>query len=167
MVRDCLHKEDRNYLEKLTLAVLSHLPTAVLYVHDLSGECGTSPSDQFSIYKEIKERFSGHLWLDVVSKFDLLKPSPVVYATEKPSPTEFELEKYRKSDGEDKTYNGTTKRSERYHSKRNSKFVKKLAAKIEEVEVFIKPVNLVKYVRHHLCRTSILENQQKLHYRLL
>lgn len=52
---------------------------------------------QFSIYKEIKERFSGHLWLDVVSKFDLLKPSPVVYATEKPSPTEFELEKYRKS----------------------------------------------------------------------
>ncbi|RYR42675.1 hypothetical protein Ahy_A08g039128 [Arachis hypogaea] len=67
---------------------------------------------QFSIYKEIKERFSGHLWLDVVSKFDLLKPSPVcsfssfyrkiepctpLYATEKPSPTEFELEKYRKS----------------------------------------------------------------------
>ncbi|XP_052107285.1 nucleolar GTP-binding protein 1 isoform X2 [Arachis duranensis] len=70
---------------------------AVLYVHDLSGECGTSPSDQFSIYKEIKERFSGHLWLDVVSKFDLLKSSPVVYATEKPSLTEFELEKYRKS----------------------------------------------------------------------
>ena len=33
-------------MEKLTLAVLSHLPTAVLYVHDLSGECGTSPSDQ-------------------------------------------------------------------------------------------------------------------------
>ncbi|XP_052107281.1 nucleolar GTP-binding protein 1 isoform X1 [Arachis duranensis] len=89
--------EDRNNLEKLTLAVLSHLPTAVLYVHDLSGECGTSPSDQFSIYKEIKERFSGHLWLDVVSKFDLLKSSPVVYATEKPSLTEFELEKYRKS----------------------------------------------------------------------
>lgn len=38
--------EDRNNLEKLTLAVLSHLPTAVLFVHDLTGECGTSPSDQ-------------------------------------------------------------------------------------------------------------------------
>ncbi|XP_051150205.1 nucleolar GTP-binding protein 1 isoform X2 [Andrographis paniculata] len=38
--------DDRNNLEKLTLAVLSHLPTAVLYVHDLSGECGTSPLDQ-------------------------------------------------------------------------------------------------------------------------
>lgn len=41
--------EDRNNLEKLTLAVLSHLPTAVLFVHDLSGECGTSPSDQVSL----------------------------------------------------------------------------------------------------------------------
>ena len=42
--------EDRNNLEKLTLAVLTHLPTAVLYVHDLTGECGTSPSDQVSVY---------------------------------------------------------------------------------------------------------------------
>jgi len=42
--------DDRNNLEKLTLAVLSHLPTAVLYVHDLSGECGTSPSDQVCFY---------------------------------------------------------------------------------------------------------------------
>lgn len=40
------YSDDRNNLEKLTLAVLSHLPTAILYVHDLSGECGTSPSDQ-------------------------------------------------------------------------------------------------------------------------
>jgi hypothetical protein len=38
--------EDRNNLEKLTLAVLSHLPTAILYVHDLTGECGSSPSEQ-------------------------------------------------------------------------------------------------------------------------
>ncbi|KAK9911650.1 hypothetical protein M0R45_035546 [Rubus argutus] len=70
---DCydLHMADRNNLEKLTLAVLSHLPTAVLYVHDLSGECGTSPSDQFVIYNEIKEKFGDHLWLDVVSKFGM------------------------------------------------------------------------------------------------
>lgn len=52
---------------------------------------------QFSIYKEIKERFPAHLWLDVVSKADLLKTSPVVYATEDPSLTDHELEKYRKS----------------------------------------------------------------------
>ncbi|XP_030965824.1 nucleolar GTP-binding protein 1 isoform X3 [Quercus lobata] len=88
--------EDRNNLEKLTLAVLSHLPTAILYVHDLSGECGTSPSDQFVIYKEIKERFGGHLWLDVVSKCDLLHKSLVVFITDDDNPDHVELARYRK-----------------------------------------------------------------------
>lgn len=88
------HDDDRNNLEKLTLAVLSHLPTAVLYVHDLSGECGTSPSDQFVIYKEIKERFSNHLWLDVVSKCDLLQESPVVYVTDDSDAHDLELARY-------------------------------------------------------------------------
>ncbi|CAH2048969.1 unnamed protein product [Thlaspi arvense] len=90
------HDDDRNNLEKLTLAVLSHLPTAVLYVHDLSGECGTSPSDQYIIYKEIKERFSDHLWLDVVSKCDLLQESPVVFITEDTNADNPELAKYRR-----------------------------------------------------------------------
>lgn len=70
------HDDDRNNIERLTLAVLSYLPTAVLYVHDLSGECGTSPDDQFTTYKQIRERFKDHLWLDVVSKCDLLQESP-------------------------------------------------------------------------------------------
>ncbi|KAH1089973.1 hypothetical protein J1N35_017230 [Gossypium stocksii] len=88
--------EDRNNLEKLTLAVLSHLPTAILYVHDLSGQCGMSPSDQFMIYKEISERFGNHLWLDVISKCDLLKESPVVFITEDREVDHLELAKYRK-----------------------------------------------------------------------
>ncbi|XVF03493.1 hypothetical protein REPUB_Repub04eG0265800 [Reevesia pubescens] len=88
--------ETRNNLEKLTLAVLSHLPTAILYVHDLSGECGMSPSDQFMIYKEIRERFNNHLWLDVVSKGDLLQESPVVFITEDGEADHLELAKYRK-----------------------------------------------------------------------
>ncbi|KAH6798310.1 P-loop containing nucleoside triphosphate hydrolases superfamily protein [Perilla frutescens var. frutescens] len=90
------HDEDRNNLEKLTLAVLSHLPTAVLYVHDLSGECGTSPSDQFTIYEEIKERFGDHLWIDVVSKCDLLSDSPVVFITEDSNADSLELANYRR-----------------------------------------------------------------------
>ncbi|XP_042482634.1 GTP-binding protein 4 isoform X2 [Macadamia integrifolia] len=88
--------EDRNNLEKLTLAVLSHLPTAVLYVHDLSGECGTSPSDQFIIYEEMRERFSNHLWLDVVSKCDLLQESPVIFITEDDAADHQEMTRYRK-----------------------------------------------------------------------
>ncbi|CAM8987256.1 unnamed protein product [Rhodiola kirilowii] len=91
------HDEDRNNLEKLTLAVLSHLPTAILFVHDLSGQCGTSPTDQFVVYKEIKEKFGNHLWLDVVSKCDLLKESPITFITEDPSADNLELASYRKS----------------------------------------------------------------------
>ncbi|XP_034694221.1 nucleolar GTP-binding protein 1 isoform X2 [Vitis riparia] len=90
------HDDERNNLEKLTLAVLSHLPTAILYVHDLSGECGTSPSDQFFIYKEIRERFSDHLWIDVVSKCDLLQESPIIFNTEDVSADNPELARYQK-----------------------------------------------------------------------
>lgn len=40
---------DRNAMERLTLACLQHLPTAVLYVSDLTGECGTSVASQWRI----------------------------------------------------------------------------------------------------------------------
>ncbi|KAH9623430.1 hypothetical protein KSS87_003384 [Heliosperma pusillum] len=87
--------EARNNLEKLTLAVLSHLPTAVVYVHDLTGECGTSASDQFVTYSEVRERFRNHLWLDVVSKGDLLNDKPSVFVTEDLSTETPELARYR------------------------------------------------------------------------
>ncbi|KAB1225036.1 hypothetical protein CJ030_MR1G027558, partial [Morella rubra] len=67
-------REDRNNLEKLTLAVLSHLRTAILCVHDLSGECGTSRSDQC----------------------DLLEKSPVVFITEDENLDHVELTSYWK-----------------------------------------------------------------------
>jgi hypothetical protein len=41
--------DDRNNIERLTLAVLSYLPIAVLYVHDLSEDCGTSVADQVHV----------------------------------------------------------------------------------------------------------------------
>lgn len=66
---------------------------------------------QFSIYKELRERFTGHLWLDVVSKCDLLKTSPVVYATDEPHPLQSELENYRKS-GPDGAINVSVKTQE-------------------------------------------------------
>ncbi|KMZ59540.1 GTPase obg [Zostera marina] len=82
--------EERNNLEKLTLAVLSHLPTAVLFVHDLTGECGTSVCNQFITYKDIKERFKDHLWIDVVSKCDLLEEAQINNSKE-------EVESYKRS----------------------------------------------------------------------
>ncbi|CAO2825647.1 unnamed protein product [Amaranthus hypochondriacus] len=87
--------DERNNLEKLTLAVLTHLPTAVLYVHDLTGECGTSVSDQFTTYTEIRRRFSNHLWLDVVSKCDLLHESPSAFITEDLAADHQDLSRYR------------------------------------------------------------------------
>lgn len=51
---------------------------------------------QFVIYKEIKERFISHLWLDVVSKCDLLQDSPVVYSTDNVDDNDIELAKYCK-----------------------------------------------------------------------
>lgn len=48
------------------------------------------------IYKEIKERFSDHLWLDVVSKCDLLQESPVIFVTEESNADHIEMARYRK-----------------------------------------------------------------------
>ena len=51
---------------------------------------------QFMIYKEIRQRFDNHLWLDAVSKCDLLQESPVVFITEDGEADHLELAKYRK-----------------------------------------------------------------------
>ncbi|GAX85127.1 hypothetical protein CEUSTIGMA_g12547.t1 [Chlamydomonas eustigma] len=63
---------DRNKMEMLTLAVLQHLPTSVLFVIDLTEECGTSVEDQWAIRSEVKRRFPGKPWVDVLSKSDAL-----------------------------------------------------------------------------------------------
>ena len=65
---------ERNEMEALTLAAMQHLPTAVMYVMDLSGEAGdkcSSISDQLQLRKEVRARFPRRPWIDVVSKFDL------------------------------------------------------------------------------------------------
>jgi nucleolar GTP-binding protein len=64
----------RNEMEELTLAAMKHLPTAVMYVMDLSGQAGdkcSSISDQLQLRREIRSRFPRRPWIDVVSKIDL------------------------------------------------------------------------------------------------
>lgn len=68
----CRPEEDRNAMEKLTLASLKHLPTSVLFVMDLTGECGTSLLHQWKIREELRDRFPDKMWIDVFSKADLL-----------------------------------------------------------------------------------------------
>lgn len=65
---------ERNEMEALTLAAMQHLPTAVMYVMDLTGEAGdkcSSIEDQLQLRKEVRARFPRRPWIDVVSKVDL------------------------------------------------------------------------------------------------
>jgi GTP1/Obg family GTP-binding protein len=64
---------DRNAMELLTLATLEHLPTAALFVLDLTEECGCSVQQQWRIRAELLQRFPKKRWLDVVTKADMLE----------------------------------------------------------------------------------------------
>lgn len=64
--------EDRNAMERLTLACMAHLPTCVLFVMDLTGQCGTSVAAQWDIRADLKSLFPAKAWLDVFTKADLL-----------------------------------------------------------------------------------------------
>mmetsp|Transcript_29322 Transcript_29322/g.59983 ORF Transcript_29322/g.59983 Transcript_29322/m.59983 type:complete len:472 (+) Transcript_29322:34-1449(+) len=74
--------EDRNEMESLTIASLLHIPTAVVFVADLSGLSGDAKSsveDQCAVRRELRARFPRRPWLDVVSKADIDK-APEAYA---------------------------------------------------------------------------------------
>lgn len=68
-------KDDvRNEMESLTIASMQHLPTAVMFVVDLSGVSGNEKSsieDQCLVRRELRERFPRRPWVDVISKADL------------------------------------------------------------------------------------------------
>ena len=69
-----LDGQTRNEMEELTLAAMSHLPTAVMYVMDLSGGAGdkcSSVEDQLLLRKELRARYPRRPWIDVISKVDL------------------------------------------------------------------------------------------------
>ena len=74
LVRPEEEEYKRNEMEELTLAAMKHLPTAVMYVMDLSGEAGdkcSSVADQLQLRRDIRKRFPRRPWIDVVSKIDL------------------------------------------------------------------------------------------------
>lgn len=66
--------ERRNEMEQLTIAAMAHLPTAVVFVMDLSGQAGdacSSVEDQLKIRKQVRDRFPRRPWVDVLAKYDL------------------------------------------------------------------------------------------------
>lgn len=74
LVRPPEEEYKRNEMEELTIAAMKHLPTAVMYVLDLSGQAGdkcSSIDDQLTLRRELRKRFPKRPWIDVVSKIDL------------------------------------------------------------------------------------------------
>ena len=65
--------EDRNPMEGLTLAAVEHLPSAVVYVMDLSGTSGaqSSPMQQLAVREQVRAAYPSRPWLDVRTKADL------------------------------------------------------------------------------------------------
>jgi nucleolar GTP-binding protein len=64
---------ERNEMEALTLASMQHLPTAVMFVLDLTGHSGalSSIENQIQIRNDLRRRFPKRPWVDVISKADL------------------------------------------------------------------------------------------------
>lgn len=60
-------------MELLTVSTLEHLPTAALFVIDATEDCGCSCQQQWQIRSELLARFPHKLWIDVVTKVDLLE----------------------------------------------------------------------------------------------
>ena len=60
-------------MEGLTLAAVEHLPSAVVFVMDLSGSCGqqSAPLLQLTVRDTIRARYPDRPWVDVRSKADL------------------------------------------------------------------------------------------------
>ena len=50
--------EDRNTIEMLSITALAHLRAAVVYVMDLSEQCGESIESQINLFNNIKPLFA-------------------------------------------------------------------------------------------------------------
>lgn len=70
--------EERNEMEQLTFASLLHLPTAVVYVMDITNSAGEQSTidKQLRVRAALKERFPRRPWIDVISKSDTVRDHP-------------------------------------------------------------------------------------------
>lgn len=69
-------------MELLTVATLEHLPTAALFIMDLTEGCGCSCQQQWQIRTELLTRFPHKLWIDIITKVDLLEEEIYIAAEE-------------------------------------------------------------------------------------
>merc|ERR1712168_1484210 len=65
--------EERNTIEMQAITALAHLRAVVLYVMDVSEQCGNTVEAQFALFNNIKPLFSNKPLIVVVNKIDVKK----------------------------------------------------------------------------------------------
>jgi nucleolar GTP-binding protein len=65
--------EDRNVIEMQAITALAHLRACVLYVMDISEQCGHTLDEQIHLYESIKPLFANKPLMVVINKVDILK----------------------------------------------------------------------------------------------
>lgn len=65
--------EDRNTIEMQAITALAHIRAAVLYVMDVSEQCGHSLEEQVSLFNNIKPLFANKPLLVVANKIDVIR----------------------------------------------------------------------------------------------
>jgi nucleolar GTP-binding protein len=65
--------EDRNVIEMQAITALAHLRACVLYVMDISEQCGNTLEEQVHLYESIKPLFANKPLMVVINKTDILK----------------------------------------------------------------------------------------------
>lgn len=65
--------EDRNVIEMQAITALAHLRACVLYVMDISEQCGYTLEEQIHLYESIKPLFANKPLIVVINKVDIIK----------------------------------------------------------------------------------------------
>ena len=66
--------EERNTIEMQAITALAHLRSAVLYVMDISEQCGHSIKEQVELFNNIKPLFTNKPLIVALNKIDILSP---------------------------------------------------------------------------------------------
>lgn len=67
--------EERNTIEMQAITALAHLRSAVLYVMDISEQCGHSIEEQLDLFNNIKPLFVNKPLVVALNKIDVMSPS--------------------------------------------------------------------------------------------
>uniref|UniRef100_A0A6B2EDL3 Nucleolar GTP-binding protein 1 n=1 Tax=Phlebotomus kandelakii TaxID=1109342 RepID=A0A6B2EDL3_9DIPT len=66
--------EERNVIEMQAITALAHLRACILYVMDISEDCGHTLDDQMKLFESIKPLFTNKPLIVVLNKVDIVKP---------------------------------------------------------------------------------------------